>query len=96
MASYSTCVLQKDILHSINNIQQERTNASAYQQVGVEQNQWQRPITEFGYCRPNWFIQIASSAYVGNIDFDKAEWAESRQAVDEVMGWILKDLRNQA
>ncbi|KAH3775145.1 uncharacterized protein LOC127844339 [Dreissena polymorpha] len=95
MASNSASVLQSDILHSISRIQQARTNASASQHVGVQQNQWQRPITEFGDC-PDWSIWITKSAYVGNIDFDRAEWAESRQAVDEVMKWILEDIRLQA
>ncbi|WAQ98330.1 hypothetical protein MAR_022703 [Mya arenaria] len=64
--------------------------------VGIYNNEWQKPITEFGRNNPQWQVNLNASPYVGNIEVDSSDWEESRRAVDEVMNLLLKELRCQA
>ncbi|KAH3775159.1 uncharacterized protein LOC127844341 isoform X1 [Dreissena polymorpha] len=79
-----------DINEAVDKIQPQPEHVGAYQ------NQWQKPITDYGDVDSTWKRQMESSKFVGDIDFKKADWAESRQAVDAIMDLLLKQLREQA
>ncbi|WAQ98318.1 hypothetical protein MAR_022691 [Mya arenaria] len=64
--------------------------------VGNYQNQWQKPITEYGQNDSRWHEQLNTSLFVGKIDFDSSDWAKSRKAVDAVMELLIKELKSQA
>ncbi|XP_052230421.1 uncharacterized protein LOC127844341 isoform X2 [Dreissena polymorpha] len=79
-----------DINEAVDKIQ------SQLEHIGVYQNQWQKPKTDYGEVNATWLDQMKRSKCVGDIDFKKADWAESRQAVDAIMDLLLKQLREQA
>ncbi|KAL4239007.1 hypothetical protein ACF0H5_003711 [Mactra antiquata] len=63
------------------------------QQIGSELNQWVKPITQFGNEASDWVVELKASPYVGEIDFPRRQWARARDAVDEVLKLLLKEMR---
>ncbi|WAQ98335.1 hypothetical protein MAR_022708 [Mya arenaria] len=94
----STGVTRADISGANYEIGQEIRSQSQLEasHVGNYQNQWQKPISEYGRNDPEWQVKLNASPFVGKIDVDASDWEESRRAIDAVMKLLLKELRSQA
>ncbi|WAQ98331.1 hypothetical protein MAR_022704 [Mya arenaria] len=92
----STGVTCEDIRQANNELRSELQiqNLQGASHVGNYQNQWQKPITEYGRNDAQWQADLNASSFVGSIDVDASDWEESRKAVDVVMELLLKELKS--
>ncbi|KAL4219034.1 hypothetical protein ACF0H5_021617 [Mactra antiquata] len=86
----------EDILNASRYIDTSRCTDDAVlgrQQIGSELNQWVKPVTQFGDEASSWVVKLKASPFVGEIDFPRRQWARARDAVDEVLKLLLKEMR---
>ncbi|WAQ98338.1 hypothetical protein MAR_022711 [Mya arenaria] len=94
----ATGVTFEDIRQAIEELRSEQQSQSQLEasHVGNKQNQWQKPITEYGRNDPEWQVNLLASPFVGNIEVDDSDWKESMKTVDVVMKLLLIEIKSRA